>query len=230
MGISSKKSDTTFFSGSENYKVNLKKTIPNYKASSLDQYLNLGSAINLLSIPDIGSLPLGLGYRYSPETKKWTLQPGFELRTSFLSIGASYSKEKPDKYNDTFYDINEEIENLAVNGNLKILNFLLGYSLIKQKNTATYTSTISNFSNIAKTEYQVTTQILSSTLVTDNMSFTAAYRSQNNSKLQAAYSGSTYKTTHFLAGAAYKTDHLELGGFYNYVLNNDVSLLVKIFF
>lgn len=228
-GASSKNSNTTFFSGAENYKVALSNSSSSYKSTSLDQYINVGTALNLLKIPSIGSLPLGLSYRYNPETKKWTFNPGFEIRTSIFSLGLSYNRETPDKYNDGFYTLQEERENISMNAGLKFTNLLLGYSLIYQRDSTRYfmpQSTILSSSTI----HTVGTHIFSSTLITSNMSFTAAYRKQNDSLLQSAYVGTAYKTSHTLIGASYKSEHFELGAFYNYVLNNDISMLVKIFF
>lgn len=228
-GASAKNSSTTFFSGSENYKVALSNTNPSYKSSSLDKYINLGTAVNVLKLPNAGSLPLGLGYRYNPETKKWSLNPGFELRTSLLSLGLSYNRETADKYYDGYYDLQEERENTSFNAGLKISKLLLGYSLINQKNSILYYQHLAEVADFRST-YTVTTHIYSSTLVTDHMSFTAAYRTQNDSRLESAYAGSTYKKSHTLFGAAYKTDRVELGAFYNYVLNEDVSAVAKLFF
>jgi hypothetical protein len=229
-GASSKKSDTTFFSGSENYKVKLQKTKASYRAASLDQFLNLGTAYNLINIPDLGALPLGLGYRYNPETKKWTFQPGFEIRTASFSLGVSYNKETPDKYFDTYYEIQEEIENLSINASLKIMDLLIGYSNIQQSNKTKYTQEFAGNNIVLNTDYKVITQIISGTLIIDSLSLTSAYRSQKNSQIQSAYSGTKISNNHFLAGASFKTNIVEIGAFYNYVLNEDVSCLVKIFF
>ncbi|MFA6236700.1 MAG: hypothetical protein WC635_05175 [Bacteriovorax sp.] len=227
-GASSKKSNTTFFSGSENYKVALNHANPAYKSSTLNQYINLGSALNILKIPEIASLPFGLSYRYSPETKKWTFNPGAEIRTAFLSLGASYNKEIADKYNDSFSNLQEERENFLMNANLKLSNLLLGYSLIHQKNTIHYF--FNSLSVTSSTIYTISTHIYSGTMVTSKFSFTAAYRQQNDSRIPANYADAGYKKSHILGGAAYKTERLELGGFYNYVLNEDISFLVKLFF
>lgn len=227
-GASSKKSNTTFFSGSENYKVALNHSNPAYKSSSLSQYVNLGTALNILKIPEIASLPFGLSYRYSPETKKWTLNPGIEIRTALLSLGASYNRELADKYNDSFSSLQEERENTLMNANIKLSNLLLGYSLIHQKNSIHYYFNSSSVTS--STIYTISTHIFSGTLVTSNMSFTTAYRQQNDSRIPANYAGAGYKKSHMLGGAAYKTERLELGAFYNYVLNEDISMLAKIFF
>ena len=228
-GVSSKQSNTTFFSGAENYKVALSNAKSSFKSSSLDKYINIGTAVNFFKIPELASLPIGLSYQYSPEFKKWTLNPGFEIRTSILSIGLSFNNVKQDKYSDTYYDLQEERKNISFNSSLKISNLVLGYSIIQQKNSTNY-YTLNTSSLLATTTNNVTTNIVSGTLVAFGMSFTGAFRQQNASNLQSAYSGSAYKTSHTLFGANYKTDNLELGLFYNYVLNNDVSMLVKIFF
>lgn len=232
LGASAKQSNATFFSGTENSKVAMENTNPSFRSSSLDKFINLGTAVNFLKIPNVGSLPFGLGYKYNPETKKWSLTPGMEIRTSILSLGVSFNREKADKYFDGFYEVQDERDNVDLNAGLKIYKLLLGYSLAYQKNTTNYyqaqASTITS-----RSSYTIATHISSATLVTDNMSFTAAYRKQNDSRMQSAYYNnvtSTYKNAHTLLGAAYKTQHLELGAFYNYVLDNDVSAVAKIFF
>jgi len=138
------------------------------------------------------------------------------------------NKEIADKYNDSFFNLQEERENFLMNANLKLSNLLLGYSLIHQKNTIHYF--LNSPSVTSSTIYTISTHIYSGTMVTSKFSFTAAYRQQNDSRIPANYADAGYKKSHILGGAAYKTERLELGGFYNYVLNEDISFLVKLFF
>lgn len=232
-GASAKNTETTFFSGVENSKLALKNSgLSSYTSSSLDKYFNLGTALSFIKLPGIANLPLGLGARYNSAQKVWSYNPGFEIRTSYLTLGASFYSEKPKKYFDGwFYDVEEQRDNISLNSSLRIRGLVLDYSVIRQKNSSSYymaNTTTKQYSS----DYTVITQILSGTYVSGMMSATCAYRRQNDSRLTGYYtsSGFDYKDSHLLLGGAYKTDKIELGAFYNYVLNEDVSMLVKLFF
>lgn len=235
-GASAKKTDTTFFSGVENYKVALKKSaLSSYNTSSLDQNFNIGSALSFLKIKELINIPLGLAYRYNSEKKSWSFNPGFEMRTSLFTAGISFFTEKPHRYNDGFNDVQETRSNVSINGGFKLRNFLIDYSMIREKNDATYTSATGP-SFTYNSNYTVVTQIFSAIYVDGKLSLTSAYRTQNDSRLEGVYAtqmsanGLNYQRSHFLAGTSFKTDIIEVGAFYNYVLNNDLSLLFKFFF
>lgn len=236
VGASAKSTDTTFFSGVENYKVALKKLgINSYNPSSLDKNYNIGTALNLFKFAQSLSIPFGFAYRYNAEKKTWSVNPGFEFRTNLLSAGISTYSEKPKPYSDGYYDVHERRDNISFNSSLKFGGLLLDYSVIREKNTVSY-YTINSSSLVYDNYYTVITQIFSSTYVHGMMSITSAYRRQNNSRLTGSYAStlnsnsSIYSNSHLLFGAAYKTPRLELGAFYNYILNEDVSMLFKLFF
>lgn len=231
-GASIKKTDTTFFSGAENYKVALKQSSTPYSSTSLDQFFNMGTALNYTKLPIIKNIPIGLAYRYNPDKKVWSFHPGFEIRTTYLTLGASFYEEKPAKYFDGYYDVQEKRENLSVSASLRFKILIFDYSLLQQENNTTYTQSNVAVSNI-RNSYTVTTQIMSGTIVYQNFSGSFAYRTQDDTRLTGSYatlSGGEYNKSHILAGGAYKTNHLEIGAFYNYVLNEDISAVCKIFF
>lgn len=229
---SAKNTDVTYFSGVENYKAALKKSTSSYSSSSLDKYYNLGTAFSFLKVPGITNLPLGLGARFNPAQKVWSISPGFEIRTEYLTIGASYYNEKPKRYNDGFYDLQEERNNISMSGSFRFQGLVLDYSAIRQKNSSSY-YTSNTSTKLFTSDYTVITQIFSGTYINGMLSLTAAFRKQNDSRLTGNYataSGSGHRDTHYLLGGAYKTEKLELGAFYNYILNDDISMLVKLFF
>lgn len=229
-GAGIKHTDTTFFSGVENYKVALKQSVVSYRPSALEKTFNLGSALNLLEIPEFASLPIGLSLRINPETKSYSLQPGIDVRTEWLTLSGSFYKDKPKTYNDGILDISENHKITNIMASLRFDYLLVDYSFLKQDNSADLFYNGSRVVGI-ETGYVTKTHILSGTFVYEQLSLTGAYRKQSDSRLSGNYNigNPDYKTTHSLFGAAYKTPFLELGIFYNYVLNEDVSALLKIF-
>lgn len=228
-GFTSKQSSSTFFSGVENYKVALANTNSNYNSNVLGKYINFGTALSTIKIPDFFSIPIGLSYKYNPETKKWIPNPGIEIRTPYLSFGLSYYKEKSNNYSDGFYDISSTDDVVSLNASTKIENFFLSYSLIQDKYTATINQLNTN-TYLTNSSYTVTTNIISSTYVFNTFSMTAAYRTQSNPSIYSGYSNVNYKNNHFLIGGVLKTDNIEFGTYYNYVLNNDFSAILKLYF
>lgn len=234
-GAALKNTDTTYFSGVENYKVAVKESNADYKPSSLENIINLGSAVSLIDLPDLANVAFGLNYRINPSKGIYSFQPGVDLRTEYLTLAASFYREKPKVYNDGFFDVKEERENVNFTAGLRFQYVLADYTMLKQKNSSSLSYGGGVVAN-SVTEYTVSTHIVSGTFVYEQLSLTGAYRLQNDSRLNANYSinsgqvNENYKKSHVLAGASYKTPVVEIGVFYNYVLTNDLSILLKIFF
>lgn len=235
LGLSHKETDMTFFSPVENYKVALKNDDDNYRESSLDSITTFGTALELLKFPGRFSFSFGLGVRYNQDKKDTTPVYGAALKFKTLSLGYSYYKETPDPYEDNFRRNTEENKVQNLGAGLKIGNFFFDYTVSSQQYSAETRWTIFG-STVTRSNYTVTTSILSALYKWGNLEIIVARRNQQNSRINETEqrllreNGVVYKEQHTLAGLTYKSGRYSLGIHHNYVIDQDLAFLLQVLF
>jgi hypothetical protein len=235
LGLTRKKTNMTYFSSVENYKVAVKNSAQNFEDATLDAITNLGFSLETFNIDKFLSLPFGLSFRYNENRKFWTPVLGTSLKFTNLNVGYSYYEEDPGTITDEFREVTGKTKAHNLGSGLKFGKILLDYSLTLREidQQIKWTSSGGETNSM---KYRVTTQIISAIYKFGDIEMVAGHRIQkdtrfdDNVKSLLEQQGVTYEDEHTLLGITYKTGRLSMGLHHNYVVGQDIAFLAQLMF